>query len=95
MIFHDFHQFWRYLEDFATLASPSHSLLGSLSMVVTRAYITNEARIGRKTTGKSSSFDLVWVLRGLEQVRDHSESILCQNPDSENRIFFTIFQCLA
>ena len=62
MIFHDFHQFWRYFEDFATLASPSHSLLGSLSMVVTRAYPANEARIGRKITGKSSSFDLVWVL---------------------------------
>ena len=75
MIFHDFHQFWRHFEDFAVLASHRHSLLGSLNMVVTHVYLTNEARIGRKMTGKSSSFDLVWVLWGFGQAREHSEPI--------------------
>ena len=91
MVFHDFHHFWRHFADLADLASPRHGLLGSLSMVVTRAYLANEARIGRKITGKSFSFDPVWVLWGLEQARDHSEPILCQNPDSKNLVFFKDF----
>ena len=75
IIFHDFHLFWRHFDHFATLGSPSHGQWRSLSIVLTRAYLTNEARIGRKITGKSSSFDLVWVLWELEQARDHSEPI--------------------
>ena len=88
MIFHDFHQFRRQFEDFTTLASPSHRLLGSLSTVVARAYFTNEARTGRKITGKSSSFDPAWVLWGLEQTRDHSEPIPCRYLDLEKKLSF-------
>ena len=77
------------------LASPRHGLLGSLSMVAKSAYLADEARIGRKITGKSSSFDLVWVLWGLEQARDHSELIDRGNLDLKKVIFFSKFQCLA
>ena len=83
MIFHDFHQFWRHFEDLPVLASPRHSLLGSLNMVVTPIYLTNEARIGRKMTGKSCSFVPVWVLWGFGQARDHSGLIPRRTIDSE------------
>ena len=48
-------------------------------MGVKSAYHINEARIGRKMTGESSSIDPVWVLRWLERVRGHSGSIPRRN----------------
>ena len=58
-------------------------------MVVTRAYLTNEARIGRKITGKSSSFDLVWDLWGFGQARDHSEPIPRRGIDFQKKQGFS------
>ena len=87
-IFHDLHHFWRYFGDFAISVSSSHSLWRSLSMVLRRAYHINEARIGRKMTGRSSSFILVWVWWGLEQARDHSGPIPRRHLDLKKWQFF-------
>ena len=76
-------------------ASSARCPRGAVSLVVTRAYFANEARIDRKITGKSSSFDLVWVLWGLQQARDHSEPVWCSSLDFEKGIFFQRFTCLV
>ena len=55
------------------------------------AYLADEARIGRKMTGESYSFDPVCVLWGLEQARDHSEPIPCRYLDLEKMSFFKDF----
>ena len=83
--------FWSFLSDFAVSASLSHRQGRSLSVVVNSAYHINEARIGRKMTGESSSIDPVWVLWGLEQARGHSEPIPCRILDSKKRAFFYNF----
>ena len=54
LIFRGFRHFWRHFGDFAASARPA--------TVVKSAYFADEARIGRKMTGESSSFDPVWVL---------------------------------